>query len=333
MADLYNVCVVGCGDIFDKSHADHWQANPHSRIYSVVDTDADVARSAAERVGAEVVSADYEAAFADPAVDLIDIALPHQLHRAATEAACAAGKPILCEKPMAMTVADGQAMVDAAEAAGVPLAIRHTARYEPVNEAMKAQLEAGAVGAPLFASVRTGGRITSERLASLPYWHWFKRRDAGGGAIAGVGVHGVDVMLWLLDGHVRAAYGVGGANVLRRDFADDPQVDVEDTASIIVALEGGVVLHVDASWTLSGPRPPAEVQGTEGAMWASSDGLWVQRLGAEPEQVPVPEVTRTITDDFVDHVRTGSPLPAPAAEVLESVKVLEACYRTIDALL
>ena len=331
--DLLNICVVGCGDIFQISHIEHWEKNAHARIYSVVDTNAEVARAAAQQVGADRWLTDYEEAFADAQVDAIDIALPHQLHRPATEAACRAGKPILCEKPMAMNVADGEAMIAAAEEAGVPLSIRHTTRYDPVYQEMKRQIEAGAIGEPLFGSMRTGGLIPCERLAGLPYWHWFKNRGAGGGTIAGVGVHGVDVLLWLVKGKVRAAYGVGGRQMMDGGFPGDADNDVEDTASLSIALEGGCVLNVIACWTLRGPRPPAQVHGSEGALLAMDDGLLHLAADGTETRVEVPPVTRTITDDFVAHVRDGAQLPAPAAEVIESVKVLEACYRTIDPLL
>ena len=327
------VCVVGCGDIFQISHIEHWQQNPHARIYSVVDIDAEVGKAAAEQVGADTWLTDYEEAFADPRVDVIDIALPHQLHRSATEAACRAGKPILCEKPLAMTVADGEAMIAAADAAGVPLCIRHTTRYDPAYQEMKRQIQAGAIGRPLFGSIRTGGLIPCERLAGLPYWHWFKNRAAGGGTIAGVGVHGVDVLLWMVKGKVTAAYGVGGRQMMDAGFPGDGDNDVEDTASLSIALEGGCVLNVIACWTLRGPRPPAQVHGSEGALFAMEDGLLHISADGTENRLEVPPVTRTITDDFVAHVRDGADLPAPASEVIESIKVLEACYRTIDPLL
>ena len=332
MDDL-KVCIVGCGDIVQISHLEHWEKNPHSRVYSCVDIDPEVARSTAETTSAEVWLTDYEEAFADPAVDAVDIALPHQLHRPAVEAACAAGKPILCEKPMAMNVADGQAMIDAAAAAGLPLSIRHTTRYDAVNVEMKRQIASGAIGEPLFGSIRTGGLIPCERLGGLPYWHWFKNRAAGGGAIAGVGVHGVDVLLWLVGGTVKAAYGVGGRHMMEAGFPGDTDNDVEDTASLSIALEGGCVLNVIACWTLRGPKPPTQVHGSDGALFATGDGLLMIDGNGGERRLDTPPVTRTITDDFVDHLRAGGPLPAPADEVIESVKVLEACYGTIDPLL
>ena len=127
---------------------------------------------------------------------------------------------------------------------------------------------------------------------------------------------------------------VFGAVVRPRDqdegFPGDADNDVEDTASLSIALEGGCVLNVIACWTLRGPRPPAQVHGSEGALFAMDDGLLHIAADGTESRVEVPAVTRTITDDFVAHVRDGAELPAPAAEVIESVKVLEACYRTID---
>jgi predicted dehydrogenase len=111
-----------------------------------------------------------------------------------------------------------------------------------------------------------------------------------------------------------------------------PEVDVEDTAALVVGLEGGGVLQVTATWTLRGRRPPAEVQGSEGALFAEGPELTLVGADNNARSLPVPPVERTITDDFVEALRGNGPLPAPGRQVLESVKVLEACYRTIDPL-
>ena len=328
--DQLNICVVGCGDIFEKSHIEHWENNPRSRIYSTVDVDPERAKDAAGRVGAEVWHTDYREAFADPKIDAVDIALPHQLHLDATIAACHIPRPILCEKPMAMRVADAMEMNRVAESAGVPLSIRHTLRYDPVYQEMKRRIQAGDIGEPIYGAMQTGGLISCERLASLPYWHWFKERGDGGGAIAGVGVHGVDVLLWLMDGEVKSAWAAGGQKMLRAGFGEG--IDVEDTATIAISLEGGAVIQVTATWALRGSRPPAEVQGTDGALIAEGERILHIAADGTQKRLEIPPVERTITDDFVAHLLDGGPLPAPGGEVIESVKVLEACYAAMDPL-
>jgi len=328
--DQLNICVVGCGDIFEKSHIEHWENNPNSRIYSVVDIDPDVAKAAAERVNAEVWHTDYREAFADPKIDAVDIALQHQLHLDAVEAACHIPRPILCEKPMAMRVADAEEMNRLAASANVPLSIRHTLRYHPTYQEMRKRIQAGDIGEPIFGAVQCGGLISCERLASLPYWHWFKQRGEGGGAIAGVGVHGVDVLLWMVDGKVKSAWAAGGQKMLANGFEE--KLDVEDTAAIAVSLEGGAVLQVTATWALRGSRPPAEVQGTEGALIVEADRIVHIAADGTQKRLEIPPIERTITDDFVDAVLHGAPLPAPGTEVIESVKVLEACYAAMDPL-
>lgn len=328
--DSLRVCVVGCGDIVEKSHIAHWQDNPRACIHATVDSDARRARDVARRVGAQVWYTDYHEAMADTSIEAVDIALPHRLHRDATEVACAHGKPVLCEKPMAMTVADAQAMNQAAAEAGVPLAIRHTMRYTPVYQQMRSLVQAGEIGEPLYGAIQCGGLIPCHRLASLPYWNWFKERTEGGGAIAGVGIHGVDVLLFILEGTVRSAWAAGGRKMLRAGFSEP--VDVEDTAAIAVSLKGGAVLQVTATWALRGSRPPAEVHGTAGALIAADDHLRHLAADGTERRLPTPPVRRTITDDFVAHLLDGAPLPAPGSEVIESVKVLEACYGAMEPL-
>lgn len=322
MAKL-KVCLIGCGDIFEKSHLEHWTNTPDACIHSVVDIDEERARRGMELSGAEKRYADYRDALGD-AVDIVDICLPHHLHMAPTVDACRAGKHVLCEKPMTMTVSDADAMCRAAEESGVKLSIRHTLRYTPVHQEMKRRLAAGEIGTPYFGSCDMSGYATNERLAEYPYWHWLKRRESGGGVLGAMGVHGIDVMLWLMAGRVRYAYGVAASEMLEED------ADVEDTAIAIAKLEDGGVLRVTASWKRRrGDREPTEIHGTEGSLIARGDVLTLVRKDGSEETCPVPPVEHTITDDFVRAVLKDIEPPAPGREVIESVKVLEGCYRTM----
>jgi len=322
MAEL-KVCLIGCGDIFEKSHLEHWTNTPDAYIYSVVDIDEGRARRGMELSGAERRYADYRDALEED-VDIVDVCLPHHLHTTPTIDACRAGKHVLCEKPMTMAVSDADAMCRAAEENGVKLSIRHTLRYAPIHQEMKRRIAGGEVGTPYFGSCDMSGYITNERLAEYPYWYWLERRASGGGVLGAMGVHGIDVMLWMMAGRVRYACGVAASEMLEED------ADVEDTAIAVAKLADGGVLRVTASWKRRrGDREPTEVHGKEGSLIARGDGLTLVRKDGSEEMCPVPPVERTITDDFVQAVLEDTEPPAPGHEVIESVKVLEGCHRTM----
>ena len=154
--DKLGVGLIGAGRISDL-HAIEYLQNPRARIAAVCDANADIARSRAEHWGVPLTRGftRHEDLLAAAEVDLVEVLLPHDLHAPVTLAAIRAGRRVSVQKPMATSLADALAMVEAAESAGTFLKVfENFVFYPPVMKA-KELLEAGAIGEPLFIRIKS----------------------------------------------------------------------------------------------------------------------------------------------------------------------------------
>jgi UDP-N-acetylglucosamine 3-dehydrogenase len=185
-------------------------------------------------------------------VDAVDICAPNRLHAAIAVAAAQAGKHVLVEKPIATTLAEADTMIETAAAAGVVLATAQVGRYAAGIRAAARAVASGRVGRvrAIDADWAHGGPRTW-----APAAEWFFRRDeAGGGALIDLGVHAVDA--------IRAVTGEEFAEVL--GMIGDVRGDVEFEAHLLCRLDGGAVACVRASWAAPyGPDRHLAVWGSE----------------------------------------------------------------------
>ena len=227
------------------------------RLVAVADPDPGARRHAAA-LGAEA-HAEAEALLADPAVEAVYVATPNHLHRAAVERAAAAGKPVLCEKPMAATLAEAEAMAEAVRAAGIRYGTAFDQRHHPAHAAIRAAIAGGAVGT-----------VTAIRIAYACWvgagWaqdNW--RADAaraGGGALIDLAPHGLDLVDYLLGEPVEEI-----AALTQRRVQDYP---VDDGAMLLGRTRSGVLvqLHVAYNCPEGLPRRQLEVLGSTGQILA-----------------------------------------------------------------
>jgi len=191
-ADL-SIALVGCG-----MHADaHVRALSASgarvRTVATCDIDADRAARRAHELGAERTYQDYDDLLADASIDAVLLCLPHDQHASATVAAARAGKHVLVEKPIARTLPEADAMIQAADGAAVTLMVAHNQRFDPQHRRVRELLDAGVIGAVHCA------RADNNMDFSPPPDHWIHRAEpTGGGALIGYGVHRIDLLRWLV---------------------------------------------------------------------------------------------------------------------------------------
>jgi len=157
-------------------------ASPNVRLVAVGSRDGTAASNVAARFGAPHHFAGYEEVVSHPEVEAVYVPLPNGCHREWTTRAAAAGKHVLCEKPLAPTRVDGQAMVDACNAAGVVLMEAYMTPFHPRAEAVAERMAQGALGRPLFARAAFTFPLTD------PANHRWSV-DQGGGALLDVGVY------------------------------------------------------------------------------------------------------------------------------------------------
>lgn len=248
------LAIIGTGGM-GGVHATGIANDPDVELRWMVDLDLPRAEALATTTGA-TATASMDDALADPEVDAVLIALPTSLHRMATEAAAKAGKHVFCEKPIARTSKDGQAMVAACEAASVTLMIGHVVRFFPEYVRIKEILDSGELGQ--VATVRASRTNPPMQERSL----WFADVEKNGGVVLDLMVHELDILGWLF-GNVERLFAQGLTYTEaqpRRDYA---------MASI--RYRSGVIAHVESSWAHSTHRTSIEVAAQHGLINYSSD--------------------------------------------------------------
>lgn len=276
-----------------------------------------------------------------PYVDTYDEALAHapqavivtsetSRHRALVEQAAAAGAHILCEKPLATTAADAQAMIDACESAGVSLMTAYPVRFHPAFASLRHAVINGAIGKLITVH---GVNNSSNPALQEP---WFADPAlAGGGAIMDHTVHIADLMDVLLDGE-QPTQVYAQANRLLADEADAPQVETSGLVTLTYA--GGVVTTIDCSWS----HPPTHPTwggltltciGRQGT--AHFDAFPPLLRGYETSQAQTrwePDTTdldAAMLEEFVTTARTGRRSHPDGSSGLRTLKIVLAAYQSL----
>jgi predicted dehydrogenase len=181
---MLKTAIIGCGRIADL-HELGYRGREDARIVAVCDTNRRAAEAKAAAWGVARVTTDYEEVLADPAVDLVELLVPHHLHAEMTVAACRAGKHVSVQKPMALTLAEADRMIAAAALAGVTLRVYENFVCYPPHVKARELLDAGEIGAPrmIRLHVNTGKSKTGWKVP-LSAWRWrFDENRSGGGPL------------------------------------------------------------------------------------------------------------------------------------------------------
>ncbi|GMU23600.1 MAG: dehydrogenase [Phycisphaerae bacterium] len=183
------IALVGCGNI-SQVHARVFLAHPELiQPAGVCDTAESKAEQRGRQLGCAVRS--WDDILKDPAVQAVDLCLPHALHKAMTIEALDAGKHVLLEKPLATTLEEADAMIAAADRSGRVFMVAQCQRFEPENRLIHAEITRGSIGQITMA------RTDHLQNLDLPAGHWLAdRAQAGGGVILGSGVHRIDLLRW-----------------------------------------------------------------------------------------------------------------------------------------
>lgn len=235
------VGVIGAG-VWGETHLKAYSSAPHVRLVGVCDTNEALGRARAQQYGAEMFTVDYRELLARPDIEAVSVVTPDFLHREITVAALQAGKHVLLEKPMATTVADCEAMIEAAQAQNRILMVDFHNRFNPAFVALKRAIEAGQMGEPQMMSLRLNDTIYVP--TGMLSWGgqsnvlWF------------LGSHSVDLVRWLFADEIERVYCVSRSRVLKARGLDTP-----DFFHTICELRKGGVAHIENCWIMSNAFP------------------------------------------------------------------------------
>ncbi len=326
---MITIAILG-GGFMAASHAANYRAlGDRVRVKTVASRRSDRAAAVAESVGAELTD-DLGSALRDPEVDAVDICLPTPLHREFAEAAFAAGKHVLLEKPIALSLADADAIVAAAERSGRLLMVGLVLRFWPEYVELQRRIAGGELGRPLS--------VSTLRLSPPADWNdWMADPAKSGGVPIDLLIHDFDQMNWLLGtprrvfarapdpDHVLALVEYDGAQCFAEGSMAMPKA-YPFTSSVRVLAEGGVAEYAFNA-------APAEDGGNIGAS-DSARGLRLYPRDGDPVTAPVepadpwgPEISY-----FVECVEQGrAPEQGTGAQARVALAVSLAAVRSLES--
>jgi len=252
-------------------------------------------RAAAEKLthsspGAKAFSfEELPALLADPNVRLVCVNSPNRLHAAHALAALEAGKHVVIEKPLCLTLDEADGLCAAATRQGVMLGYAENLCFAPLYRRARELVREGAVGRALWARQveKHGG----------PYSPWFfDRTEAGGGALMDMGCHGIEALRFVFDRPAVRAVSARLATTIHSD-----KTDLDDDAEVRLELASGVTLVSESSWAVqSGMQSTLEVHGSEGSLFVDLMGETGLRLAKKGGAV-----TRPTVDPLLEHGYVG----------------------------
>ncbi|NLG41164.1 MAG: Gfo/Idh/MocA family oxidoreductase [Chloroflexi bacterium] len=328
---MINIGIIGCGKIAQKRHIPEYLENVDANLVGFYDLNQARAKEISETFGGNAFNS-IEDLLADPSIDAVSVCTANHTHAAITIQALQAGKHVLCEKPMATTLEDCQAMVDAANKAGKVLVIGQNQRLTKTHKKARELIRNGEIGQ--IIGFRTtfghGGPETWSIDPGKNTW-FFDKNIAVMGAMADLGIHKTDLLLFLSDQKIVET--TAHLTTIDKRGADGELIKVDDTAICVYQLENGAIGTMTASWTFYGPEDNTTIiYGTKGIMRLYEDPQFSiqlflkggEKIYHEIDMIQTNEnqTSSGVIDAFVESVITGQGGELAAEKVLESMKVI-----------
>lgn len=318
------VGMIGCGKITETRHAPECAAGELTEVAGFFDFVTARAAALAAQYGGTVFSS-VEEMLASDKVDAVCVCTSNNTHAEISISAMRAGKHVLCEKPMATTTAECEAMLAAANETGRRLAIAHNQRLMPVHQAARALLADGAIGKPLSFKTCFGHSGPDNWSVDPGTGNWFfDRAKSPFGAIADLGIHKIDLIRFLLNDEICELNAM--LRTLDKCGPDGTPVKVDDNAIILCGMASGTIGTVTASWTYYGAEDNATtIYGTEGYMEISvAEGtVTICRTGGERTVHTAPAAAMSgVIAEFADAVLAGRPSVLDATTVFPSMQAM-----------
>ncbi|MBM7579639.1 Gfo/Idh/MocA family protein [Jeotgalibacillus terrae] len=350
MESSVKIGIIGCGGIANGKHLPALARLDQAEIAAFCDIEVEKAQKAAEKYGSDnaKVYKDYKELLKDTSISVIHVCTPNDSHADISIAAMRSGKHVMCEKPMAKTSAQAQAMLDAQKETGMKLTIGYNNRFRPDSQYLKSVCADGELGEIYYAKAH------AIRRRAVPTWGVFLDEDKqGGGPLIDIGTHALDLTLWMMNNYKpKTVLGTTYHKLGQKENAanafgswDPEKFKVEDSAFGFIVMENGATISLEASWALNSlevDEAKCSLSGTEGGA-DMKDGL---RLNGEKYgKLHTTEISLDAggVDFFDGHQETDSELEirtwidsvihntepvVKPQEALVVTKILEALYES-----
>ena len=339
MNRVLKVGIIGAGGIVRGFHLNPgWRADPQTEVVAICDVNEKVARKLADDFQIPKVFTDFRDMLAETEIEVVDVCTPNKAHTDVVIGALEAGKHVLCEKPLAVTVEEILAMRKALRATDRLLMTAQHHRFSAASVAIKAWVDTGALGEVYHS------RVNATRRNQLPVNPGFiDPKLSGGGPCMDIGVHALDMALWL-NGFPKPVRVSGRAHTNFAKGFDMPGgwgewdrelFGVEDFASGFIHFEDGSTMVLEASWLQHQEKEElnATLQGKKASIrWPTGhfhtvanrtliDGMVLPHLGRQAAH------TEEILA-FARAIREGKPSPVPIEESMAVIGILEAIMKS-----
>jgi len=336
---MIGIGIIGCGKISQIRHIPEYLQNPDAKIIGFFDNNQERTRELAARYGVKAYSS-VDELLADGSIDAVSVCVANVAHCEVTVKALKAGKHVLCEKPMAITIEECELMVRTAKECGKRLMIGQNQRLAKAHAKAKVLIDNGEIGKVL--SFRTSfGHSGPENWSIDPgrnTW-FFDKKQAAMGVMADLGIHKTDLIQYLISQNVVAS----SARLVTVDKTD-PQgnpISVDDNAICIFEMSGGAIGTMVASWTYYGAEDNSTIiYGTKGNMTIydiDRPSIVVRNnqgevISYELEQIQTNDnQTKTgIIDAFVDCVRDNTEPLISGEAVLAAMRAVFASIESSE---
>ena len=339
------VGIIGVGSI-SEVHIAGYQADPRAEIVAFCDINEELLKKKGEKYGVTNLFTDVNEMVKMEDLDAVSVCTWNAAHAPCTIAALNAGKHVLCEKPMAMSVAEAQAMHEAAQRNGKLLMIGFVRRFGSDTAMVQDFIDQGFFGDFYYA------KATYLRRNGNPGGWLGDTKRSGGGPLIDLGVHVIDLVRYLM-GNPKpvSVYGATFQKLLNRPnikkapgqyvsagASDNDVCDVEDLASVMIRFDNGAVLSVEASFSLNIKTDEGKVQlfGTKGGAKLESDLELYGEMGGYMTNTTLASgsgsdfngLFEREMNHFVSCVLDGTPCRAPAEDGVTLMRILESAYES-----
>ena len=347
MTEPIGIGVIGTGHIAAARHLPAYkalEAEGKVRVVAVCDVGEERLKRVAAQFGVPQAFSDYREMLALPEIDAVSVCTTNFQHCEPVLSALAAGKHVLCEKPLALNAAEGAAMVAAGRAAGRQLQVGYNLRFGSGAQAVRRFVDDGKLGQVYYA------RAQALRRRGIPsHGHFTDKSKQGGGPLIDIGAHVLDLSLWLMSfpkpvsvsGQTQAKFGHRAGVIGLRGQWDPSRFTVEDFGVGLVRFENGATLVLESSFAanIAEDQFQATLMGTEGGAFIdmiqdANTRFFREESGTLTDTSPVflPQVHTHDVEirAFVQALLDNTPVPVPGEQALVVTQILDALYLSAE---
>jgi len=347
MSNKIRIGIIGCG--IGDFHAEAYLLDPRAEVITLAGLDTDRCLEICKKNHIPEHTTNYEEILARADIDAVSVCVPNYLHKPIAIAALRAGKHVLLEKPIALDATEGEEIVRVAQETERVLGIAFSKRYRGDVQLLKKQIDSGALGDIYYA------RAFWNRRAGIPgLGSWFTSKTlAGGGSLIDIGVHVIDMVLYLMGNPEITAVsgatysklgGQGKGHWAGARFRQPTEVvfEVDDLATAMVRTGSGATIHIESSWaaygaatdefgvSLMGDKGGAEIRVKD---YTKEPAL---KLFSDVEGVPTdlqPRVVHrhehnSIVEQFLNSIIDGVPMSPSGEEGVNRARVIDLIYES-----